>query len=279
QLEFPGGKLQTDEAPETALARELHEELGIAEARAQPLIRFEHDYPGFRAHVHLYSVSAWRGDPQGCEGQRLLWASTRELRDLPLLPANRPALAALELPATLMIVPQSSPDDLEVFCRRFEKAMANEQVGGAILRWRDSALPSALAATMVAAAHGKILLLNAGAVTEPPPGFAGMHLPAAALMRLDARPDVAGRIGASVHTIEEAAQARRLGLDYAIAGSVRATPSHPSIEPLGWNGFEKIAAAAGIPTYAIGGMAPADLPAVQACWGQGIAAIRAFQDG
>ncbi len=279
QLEFPGGKLQAGETPEAALTRELQEELGIIEAQAMPLIRFEHAYPGFRARVHLYSVVSWRGEPQGREGQRLLWASTQELRDLPLLSANRPALAALELPATLAIVSEPPQADPEGFRRRFERTLANDRVGGAILRLRNSSLPGALASVLASAAlaHGKILLLNTGMVMEPPPGFSGLHIPAVVLAGLDRRPAVAGWIGASVHNIEEAARARRLGLDYVIAGSVRETPSHPGIDPLGWNGFEKIAAAAGIPTYAIGGMTPADLAQVQAHWGQGIAAIRAFQ--
>lgn len=277
RLEFPGGKLKAGETPQAALARELAEELGITEPQARPLIRFEHAYPDFRARVHLFSVAAWRGEPRGREGQRLLWAATRELRELPLLPANRPALAALELPATLMVAPVPSPGAAAGFVRRFERALANDRVGGAILRLRDPVRLEGLAPALADAARagGKILLLNAGLVV-PPAGFSGLHLTAAVLARLDARPAAAGWIGASVHSVEEAVRARDLGLDYVIAGSVRETPTHPGIEPLGWNGFEKIAAVAGIPAYAIGGMTSADLPAVRARWGQGIAAIRAF---
>ena len=42
--EFPGGKVEADESVETALARELHEELGIVVGAARPLIQVRHDY-------------------------------------------------------------------------------------------------------------------------------------------------------------------------------------------------------------------------------------------
>ncbi|MGH8160548.1 MAG: thiamine phosphate synthase [Gammaproteobacteria bacterium] len=122
------------------------------------------------------------------------------------------------------------------------------------------------------------LLLNAGEICDLPPGFAGLHLPAAVLAELDTRPAIDGRVGASVHNPGEAQKAGGLSFDYAIAGSLRETPSHPGVEPLGWEGFDAIMRASGIPTYAIGGMTSADLPEVHDHWGQGIAAIRTYLD-
>jgi len=278
-LEFPGGKIESGEIPTTALERELDEELGLAVDALclRPLIRFEHAYPEFSVRLYVYRLEGWANEPVGREDQRLSWQTPADLFTAPLLPANRPILNALALPSSLLITPWIEPGKTEAFGHRLERALVNDKPGGVILRVSDSALLESLARPLAAVrARGRILILNSGDVASIPPIFHGLHLPAAALTALEARPAVDGWIGASVHYVEEAVHARRLGLDYVIAGSVRETPSHPGIEPLGWGGFEKIAAAAGIPTYAIGGVGLADLPRVRARWGQGVAAIRAF---
>ncbi|MGH8126805.1 MAG: Nudix family hydrolase [Gammaproteobacteria bacterium] len=280
-LEFPGGKIESGETSAVALRRELHEELGIstAEACLRPLIRFEHDYPEFRVSLCAYRIGAWEGEPVGREGQCLSWYTPKDLFEAPLLPANRPLLNALTLPSTLLITPRPEPGETDAFVQRFEQALAGEHPDGAILRLRDRTLLKLLEAPLAAVAYRRErpLILNSGEVTPClPKGFSGLHLPASVLATLDARPAVDGWVGASVHTVEEAAHARRLGLDYVIAGNVRETPSHPGGKPLGWSGFEEIVAAAGIPAYAIGGMTPEDLFRVRLCWGQGVAAIHAF---
>ncbi|MDN5864183.1 MAG: Nudix family hydrolase [Gammaproteobacteria bacterium] len=279
-LEFPGGKLEAGESPRAALARELEEELGICVELAEPLVQFSHDYPEHRVRAYLYRVAAWRGAPHGREGQKLVWAAPGELRELPLLPANQPILAALELPRTLMVTPRLAGSDARDFLAFFERAMRAGHPEGAILRLKAppgrGGGPLLQEFAEAAERAGCPLVLNAGEACELPAGFAGLHLPARALAGLESRPRIGGWVGASVHDVGEAEQAGRLGLDYLVAGSLRKTASHPRRMPLGWDGFDAIVRAAGMPVYAIGGMTTADLPEVHRHWGQGIAAIRAF---
>jgi 8-oxo-dGTP diphosphatase len=67
--EFPGGKVEAEESVETALGRELHEELGIVVDVARPLIKVQHDYPDKQVLLDVWEVSAFTGEPHGAEGQ------------------------------------------------------------------------------------------------------------------------------------------------------------------------------------------------------------------
>ncbi|PZN92662.1 MAG: 8-oxo-dGTP diphosphatase MutT [Alphaproteobacteria bacterium] len=95
--EFPGGKLEPGEAPETALVRELHEELGIAITPAQlrPLTFVSHAYREFHLVMTVWLCRAWRGEPLGFIDQPVQWCTLEELTALPMPPADRPVLAVL----------------------------------------------------------------------------------------------------------------------------------------------------------------------------------------
>jgi 8-oxo-dGTP diphosphatase len=98
--EFPGGKVEADESVETALARELHEELGIVVGAARPLIKVRHDYPDKQVLLDVWEVSAFTGEPHGAEGQPLAWVSARELSSYEFPEANRPIVAAAGCPSS-----------------------------------------------------------------------------------------------------------------------------------------------------------------------------------
>lgn len=95
--EFPGGKVEDGESPETALIRELEEELGIFTEQAclAPLSFASHRYENFHLLMPLYVCRKWRGLPQPIEHQALKWVRPQALRDYPMPPADAPLIAAL----------------------------------------------------------------------------------------------------------------------------------------------------------------------------------------
>ena len=95
--EFPGGKLDAGERPETALIRELDEELGIKveEPCLAPLTFASYAYPDFHLLMPLYVCRRWQGFVTPREGQALKWVWPGDLRTYPMPPADAPLIPAL----------------------------------------------------------------------------------------------------------------------------------------------------------------------------------------
>ena len=95
--EFPGGKVEAGESPEACLVRECAEELGIGidPADLAPLTFASHAYADFHLLMPVFACHAWRGEPQGLEGQKFAFAPARSLEDFPMPPADAPLLDAI----------------------------------------------------------------------------------------------------------------------------------------------------------------------------------------
>ena len=95
--EFPGGKIEQNERPEQALARELREELAItvSESDLYPLTFASHAYESFHLFMPLYGLKRWIGTPNPTEGQKLAWVAPNDLHTYPAPAADIPLFDAL----------------------------------------------------------------------------------------------------------------------------------------------------------------------------------------
>jgi 8-oxo-dGTP diphosphatase len=94
--EFPGGKIRPHETPRAALARELHEELGIDVARSEHVQSLTHEYPDRSVDLHFHLVTQYSGTPSGLDGQCLRWCTPAELGTADILEADRPFVQTLQ---------------------------------------------------------------------------------------------------------------------------------------------------------------------------------------
>jgi len=94
--ELPGGKLDSGESREQALNRELLEELNIEVLESKPFMEVKHCYSDRKILLDVWQVTAYSGEAEGCEGQKICWASIDELNDYHFPEADIPILQAIK---------------------------------------------------------------------------------------------------------------------------------------------------------------------------------------
>src|SRR5205814_8578013 len=125
--EFPGGKIEPGEDPRAALTRELAEELGITVRAATPWITRVYAYTHATVRLHFFRVSAWDGEPQPLEDQAIRWQRVESPDVSPMLPANAPVLAALALPA-IMVVSNAAEHGIDDWVRQLAERAVQERM-------------------------------------------------------------------------------------------------------------------------------------------------------
>lgn len=275
--EFPGGKVQDGESLESALQREIVEEVGLTTANWQPLIVIPWDYGDVQVRLHVYVTEHWSGEAMGKEGQQIAWKALSELDATDFPAANRGIFKALSLADLYMV--SGNFHDAQDALARLQVALDD---GVRLIQLRAKQLEEteflALAKKAITLTHqtpgAKILINGKPEWLAKLPGADGIQLPSTALMGLTERPVPEDKLlGISTHTPVEMAKAIELDADFLLLSPVKKTASHPELEGLGWQTFAEYVADIPVPVYALGGMKPQDVQDAKQHGGQGIAAI------
>ncbi len=288
--EFPGGKVEAGESVEQALARELHEELGIEVLAHSALCCIQHDYSDKSVLLDVWIVNAFSGTAQGKEGQPLRWLFPHELKHTDFPQANRAIIRALQLPDFIALLDTKSelpPAPLTEFLQKLPAS--------ALLRLRNHSaeflgvIPSESQLAFLSN-HGQRLIIDMPAAhgihgthhVHPQllSAVCGVHANRHVLKTLRSRPVADHQLfGASCHNAEELMLAQLLGADYVLLSPVKETASHPGQSGMGWDTFMQLAKSTSTAVYAMGGLDLSDLPTAQHHGARGIAGMRLFDTG
>ena len=126
-LEFPGGKVESNETPIQALARELREELNINLHACTRLIQVPFHYPDRKVFLDVYIIDNYLGNIIANEIQDISWQDISSLNKNDFPPANFGIIRALQLPQLIAVTPDFSHLP-RTFLSNFEKTLRRDDI-------------------------------------------------------------------------------------------------------------------------------------------------------
>lgn len=94
--EFPGGKIEANEDPKTALLREIKEELDIDINIHEHFIDISYTYPNFHLNMQCFICSLKDKEPILLEHEQALWLDASNLDSVNWLEADKPIVEKLK---------------------------------------------------------------------------------------------------------------------------------------------------------------------------------------
>ena len=93
--EFPGGKIEENETPEQALAREIKEEFNCEIAVGEKVEDTTYEYEKVIVRLETYMSTILNGAPTALEHADTKWIPRNQLLSLDFAPADIPAVEKL----------------------------------------------------------------------------------------------------------------------------------------------------------------------------------------
>ena len=274
--EFPGGKIQTDETPESAIIRELNEELGIQVKKLSFIGKVFHDYPEFTVILHVFFISNYNGEIKNTT-RNLCYRRSSELdKDFKTIDS---CLKVLKL---CLLLPKIKILDCEknLFKESCLSSIKKTDTSFKMIRFRN--LETAENSQINNIKHFTKenpynYIIDHPSEKNFDGKFFGIHFKSKYLYTLKSVPKDMILYSGSCHNFDEVEQANRLELDYILISPVQIS-KHSNQKILGWEGFERLSLKANMPTYALGGIShhKSDYKLSLKHGGFGIAGIKNF---
>ena len=94
--EFPGGKIEAGESPQSALVREIQEELRVSILVKEEILRTRYEYPFATVGLTTFFCQLLEGEPKKSEHSELLWLNPEDLLTIEWAPADIPAVLQIQ---------------------------------------------------------------------------------------------------------------------------------------------------------------------------------------